>query len=113
MASQDSNQKTQNITTLKPTKETPATFFGWPATGGVWVLKPTLAELKRTDLPVTNDMEEHCAMLKSLGGTFYQDPNDCEEVREMKASIPPTGKQRLGEGKVSGDGAASANRDVE
>ena len=67
----------------KPTGQIAATMFGWPATGGVWVLRQATL-VSRADLPTTTDMEEHCAILKRLGATFYQDPDECEEVRRAR-----------------------------
>jgi len=82
---------------LKPTAQVAATIFGWPAAGGVWVLRPTTVPT-RDNLPVTTDMEEHCAILESLGAIFYQNPNECEEVRQMMESLPRNHELRTSAG---------------
>lgn len=66
------------------------TLFGWPASGGVWVLKPTREQFEEFNrVPPTTDMEVHCAALERIGATFYSHPSECEQVRAMQASVPP------------------------
>lgn len=65
------------------------TLFGWPASGGVWVLKPTPEQFEEYNrVPPTTDMEVHCAALERIGATFYTDSSECEQVRAMDASLP-------------------------
>ncbi|KAK4443100.1 hypothetical protein QBC34DRAFT_417567 [Podospora aff. communis PSN243] len=71
----------------KPTKNVYGVSFGWPESGGVWVLRNSEA-LSRKDLPVVKTMEEHCALLESLGATFHRNPDDCEEVRRTRSVMP-------------------------
>jgi hypothetical protein len=65
---------------------------GWPSSGpGVWVLVYKREE--RYDrgqyefrrgarlLRHCLTMDERCMVIKDLGGTFYSDPDDCEELR--------------------------------
>jgi len=56
---------------------------GWPAVGGVWVLKfrsgrACPREIGR--IRMARDMEERCRVIESLGGTFYADPEDCPDL---------------------------------
>ncbi|KAL4874445.1 hypothetical protein BJY04DRAFT_203898 [Aspergillus karnatakaensis] len=70
------------------TKSTRPTLMGWPAAGGVWVLKPTEAQLEEYNrLPVTTDTEEHCRNLESLGATYYSSPGENEEVKAVLESV--------------------------
>ena len=58
------------------------TLFGWPTTGGVWVLKPTQEQFDAFNRnPATTDMDEHCRMLQQIGARFYSDPDQSEEAR--------------------------------
>jgi len=54
---------------------------GWPTGGGVWVWQPTdEAEAWKkggAKLQNANTMEERCDLIKSMGGVFYADPQDC------------------------------------
>jgi hypothetical protein len=62
------------------------TLYGWPASGGVWVFKPTDEEWEEYNrLPVTTEMEEHCANLEMFGAIFYEDINECAEARDAVA----------------------------
>ncbi|PWY65666.1 hypothetical protein BO94DRAFT_422700, partial [Aspergillus sclerotioniger CBS 115572] len=57
---------------------------GWPASGGVWVLKMDGRRARREGVgcKVRNalSMEERCAVLERLGGVFYQEPRDCKDL---------------------------------
>jgi len=66
------------------TKSVIPTLFGWPASGGVWVLKLRSEEewKEYNQLPITGDMEIHCSNLKKFGANFYNDPNDSEDARQ-------------------------------
>ncbi|KAJ5992963.1 hypothetical protein N7451_008687 [Penicillium sp. IBT 35674x] len=54
---------------------------GWPTGGGVWVWQPTdeaeAREKGGAKLQNANTMDERCELIKSLGGTFYADPQNC------------------------------------
>ncbi|KAF5016514.1 hypothetical protein F66182_11784 [Fusarium sp. NRRL 66182] len=68
------------------------TLFGWPSTGGVWVLNPTESQWKEYNKsPVTTDKDQDCRALQQLGATFYSDPDDCEEAKAWLAAQPPRG----------------------
>lgn len=61
-------------------------LFGWPTTGGVWVLKPTEEQFDAFNrYPTTTDANEHCRMLQEIGATFYADPDQSEEARAAMA----------------------------
>jgi hypothetical protein len=56
---------------------------GWPAAGGVWVLKTTKDEAHRKGVAIIHNaynMEERCEAIKQLGGVFYADPKDCPDL---------------------------------
>ena len=82
----------------------PDHLFGWPANGGVWILRHDLAEELRVNLmPETtrtgemqdrflwaseairqqSDMNELCRVLKEAGGQFYTNIEDCPEVKRL------------------------------
>ena len=72
---------------FKPTSSVLATIYGWPSTGGVWVLKPTQEQFDAFNRnPPTDDMDVHCQMMQQVGATFYRDPSECEEEIEGFAS---------------------------
>ncbi|KAI4864572.1 hypothetical protein F4820DRAFT_423137 [Hypoxylon rubiginosum] len=56
----------------------------WPRSGaGVWVLKTPMGQGYTKGLArVWNalDMDERCEVVKSLGGTFYEDPAQCPDL---------------------------------
>ncbi|EAW11010.1 uncharacterized protein ACLA_066460 [Aspergillus clavatus NRRL 1] len=59
------------------------TGVGWPATGGVWVLRTTLreaVEIGTARIRNAYNMEERCQSIEKLGGVFYQDPKDCPHL---------------------------------
>jgi hypothetical protein len=56
---------------------------GWPAAGGVWVLKTTKDEASRKGVAIiynAYNMEERCKAIKQVGGVFYADPKDCLDL---------------------------------
>lgn len=53
---------------------------GWPAEGGVWVLKTTRGEADKKGAAIIHNaynMEERCKIIKQLEGQFYDDPRKC------------------------------------
>ncbi|XXG99704.1 hypothetical protein Hte_006045 [Hypoxylon texense] len=56
----------------------------WPPSGaGVWVLTTPMGQGYRKGLArVWNalNMDERCEVVKSLGGTFYEDPGQCPDL---------------------------------
>ncbi|KAH8803706.1 hypothetical protein F5884DRAFT_862023 [Xylogone sp. PMI_703] len=61
----------------------PFLSVGWPAGGGVWVIKTTLEEAdKKGTAKIYNaySIEERCKMIEQLGGVFYADPKDCPHL---------------------------------
>lgn len=61
----------------------PRLFFGWPAKGGVWVLKTTYRrsfELGTGKIHVATDMEKRCEVLETLGAVYYENPEDCPDL---------------------------------
>lgn len=75
------------VNTLPPiTRSVKPTLMGWPASGGVWILNPSEAQLDQVNrLPVMPDMEEYCRALEQIGATFYSDPKQCTEVQAIIA----------------------------
>lgn len=75
------------VNTLPPiTRSVVPTLMGWPASGGVWILNPTEAQLAQVNrLPVMTDMEEYCRALEQIGATFHGDPKQCKEVQAIIA----------------------------
>jgi hypothetical protein len=56
---------------------------GWPAGGGVWVLREDAERAGEKDAGMLFNaytMEERCAIIEQLGGTFYADPKDCPHL---------------------------------
>lgn len=61
-------------------------YTGWPTSGGVWFLKLTEQERlysKMGMLANALNMEEYCKVLEMNGATFYEDPKDCEYLRDV------------------------------
>ena len=51
--------------------------FGWPADGGVWVLKMPYMDSEMKGIGRIRNafsMEERCRQIEKLGGVFYNDP---------------------------------------
>ncbi|KAH8812878.1 hypothetical protein F5884DRAFT_786582 [Xylogone sp. PMI_703] len=66
-----------------PSPYKPVLVVGWPANGGVWVLKTTRTESGTSGVGrIFNayNMEERCYAIEQLGGTFYADPKDCPDL---------------------------------
>lgn len=58
-------------------------FVGWPARGGVWVLKTTVRlsyRLGTGRIHSAKDMEERCQVLETLGAVYYENPEDCPDL---------------------------------
>ncbi|KUJ18825.1 uncharacterized protein LY89DRAFT_551198, partial [Mollisia scopiformis] len=56
-------------------------FLGWPADGGVWILRlESWYQVNWVLGPIFNalNMEERCKAIELCGGTFVQDPEDNE-----------------------------------
>ncbi|KAK1762697.1 hypothetical protein QBC33DRAFT_460789, partial [Phialemonium atrogriseum] len=56
---------------------------GWPAAGGVWVLKTSHRDVLYRGLGRignARDMEERCCLIKRFGGIFYENPADCPHL---------------------------------
>jgi hypothetical protein len=72
---------------LKTTGTMVPTLYGWPASGGVWVFKPSKEQWMEYNRlsGTTTDMEEHCSNLQRFGATFYADINQCAEARDAAA----------------------------
>jgi hypothetical protein len=59
---------------------------GWPSSGnGVWVLKYDAKKWKERFeamlLQLALNMDERCQIIKELGGSFFEDPGACEDLR--------------------------------
>ena len=61
-----------------------AITVGWPATGGVWILRSRKG-LDSGMLRMCVKMEERCELLKRWGATFYEDPSEVEEFGDVFA----------------------------
>ena len=60
--------------------------IGWPSSGnGVWVLKYDANKWNERFgvmlLELTLHMDERCQVIKELGGSFFEDPRACEDLR--------------------------------
>ena len=69
-----------------PEKEIKVVQTGWPSSGnGVWVLKYNAkdlnARLRVQLLRLASNMDERCQVIKELGGSFFEDPGACEDLR--------------------------------
>jgi hypothetical protein len=61
----------------------PFVKVGYPATGGVWVLKMTMEETVGKGVGIIHNalnMEERCMAIEKLGGLFYPDPKECADL---------------------------------
>ncbi|KAE8449309.1 hypothetical protein EG329_008210 [Mollisiaceae sp. DMI_Dod_QoI] len=61
-------------------------FLGWPADGGVWILRYESWRLVNWTLgPIFHalTMEERCKAIEICGGTFFEDPEDCQFVKPL------------------------------
>lgn len=61
-------------------------FLGWPADGGVWVLKERRREDLRAETGRISNaftMDERCRAIEMSGGTFFADPKDCSDTRDL------------------------------
>jgi hypothetical protein len=67
--------------TLPITQNMMSTQTAWPASGGVWVLDPTEAQVEELKNYNVTDMEEYCRVLEAVGATFYSDPSQHEGLR--------------------------------
>ncbi|KAN0083431.1 hypothetical protein V8E54_002519, partial [Elaphomyces granulatus] len=56
---------------------------GWPAAGGVWVLKSGSRRARPRGIAQINlalNMEERCRVIEKLGGKFYANPEECPDL---------------------------------
>ncbi|EAA30892.3 hypothetical protein GE21DRAFT_8657 [Neurospora crassa] len=61
----------------------PFVTTGWPATGGVWILKTTKGDARGRGVGIIHNaynMEERCRAIEKVGGVFYTDPKDCPDL---------------------------------
>jgi hypothetical protein len=73
--------------------KTPATYFGWPAQGGVWVLNTTIgrgAEMGAGRIHIAITMEERCKIMEDLGAVYYAKPEDCPLLDLSDEAVPST-----------------------
>lgn len=81
---QNRQEYSMNCLTSENTEMTdPAFFVGWPARGGVWVLKTTVHlsyRLGTGRIHNAKDMEERCQVLETLGAVYYENPEDCSDL---------------------------------
>jgi hypothetical protein len=72
------SEKASNLTQLEYPKLTDSFIrVGWPAGGGLWVLKTTLGgagDKGVAMIPTTYSIEERCRVIEQVGGVFYADP---------------------------------------
>ncbi|KAI0122404.1 hypothetical protein F4814DRAFT_208435 [Daldinia grandis] len=57
----------------------PVVYVGWPASGGVWVLRTTHGDASSRGIGRINNtynMEERCRLIRQLGGSYYEHPED-------------------------------------
>ncbi|KAI2616837.1 hypothetical protein GGR54DRAFT_609023 [Hypoxylon sp. NC1633] len=57
----------------------PVAFVGWPAGGGVWVLRTTHGDASERGVGRINNaqtMEERCRIIRQMGGTYYENPRE-------------------------------------
>lgn len=56
---------------------------GWPAGGGVWVLKTTVGVADEKGAAIilnAYSMEERCKAIEQLGRVYYADAKDCPDL---------------------------------
>ena len=61
--------------------ESSEVVFGWPSTGGVWVLRLEDREKLPKDfgkIHMALNMDERCRVIEGYGGTFYPNPEDVQ-----------------------------------
>ncbi|KAJ0420574.1 hypothetical protein BJY00DRAFT_284099 [Aspergillus carlsbadensis] len=75
------------VNTLPITSSVMSTQTAWPASGGVWVLDPTEAQVQELEKYTVTDMEEYCRVLEAVGATFYSDPMQHEGTRVVLEDI--------------------------
>ena len=62
------------------------TILGWPASGGVWVIRETWEALYDRDVgrvKLAKTMEERCRAIEMSGGTFFANPSDCDFTKDL------------------------------
>ena len=78
------NETTYILKAMRGTDwDTPFIQVGWPASGGVWVLKSTVGEAQNRGagrIHNARNMEERCQIIEEDGGVFYADPKDCPHL---------------------------------
>lgn len=75
----------------RPTSATEkeAIILGWPEDGGVWVLKATswggfgVEENGFWRFLNAHTMEERCKAMEMIGAMYYENPEDCDSVKEL------------------------------
>jgi len=81
---------------LQITGEAFATLYGWPSSGGLWILTPTQEQSDALEeLGITEDMDEHCSMLQQVGATFHPDADEyLQREREEVEATREEGREK-------------------
>lgn len=69
---------------------------GYPASGGVWVLKMSIEEADKKGAGIIYNaftMEERCMVIEKLGGVFYSNPMECPDL-DLAGKMGPARKSR-------------------
>lgn len=68
----------------------PVLYVGWPAGGGVWVVKMAYWEASRKGLGRISNaatMEERCRLIERLGGIYYEVARECPHLDLKEADL--------------------------
>jgi hypothetical protein len=79
-----------------PENYPPTLNVGYPATGGVWVLKTQSGDYEPHDFAkviMAFTMDERCAALEEMGATFYPNVDDCPDIAKSLEDGIAIGKQ--------------------
>lgn len=77
----------------------PMVYFGWPASGGVWVINKTLEKASKMGtgrIHIAADMEERCRIMEELGATYYSKPEDCPLLDLSDEMVPGVANSPVG-----------------
>jgi len=75
----------ENAITVQPRNEHEVVLiYGWPESGGVWLLKTTNSKAGEVGIGRVGNvvsMKERCDVLQRLGAQFYADRKDCPDLK--------------------------------
>ena len=96
----DYRQATVHRSRMMYPDEREVLFLDWPEEGGVWVLRYDNQKQVVGDIGTIYNalaMEERCKAIEISGGTFFENPEECDFTRPLLKSFGEHNRKDFGE----------------